>query len=475
MASGRPSSDRQIEPMLRSCSGVGSKPGCAARAALDEQLRRVGVGPGSVRIGNGQWSERIDELPGHSEWQPAGGEDRGVRARRQQSDDEADHLGEEVLAVVENQQRASLMQDPSDGGEGVVVTLDADGGGDALCHLAIVLGCELDEPHIVGGVILDCPAGHLESKAGLACSTGGDDGHQPVVGQPGEESLDVGRTPDEARERLGEQGRGGDRGTRSSQDLLLDRPQLGSGFEPRFGQSAAGVVDRPEGLALAPETGACSCEQLPRSFAKWVCCCESFRADQCHLKLTRLDECFDAGLVDGRSSGRDLRTRRHREVVEAQVVERFAIAERPRSRRELDHIVPFALATVRGDAVGELDELPGVDLDGDRRERVTVALGDDRSLREVPAQRRDVRLECTLGPRWGFVVPEPIDQRFGRQAVVTLAGEDREKATLGVTRDVDVMAVNADARGPEDCDLRAAHRRRLGRSGSTIGRRPPVR
>ncbi len=292
IASGSPSRRRTISTTAPTVRGVDDRVDPRGRAAVGEQLHRrarqrvlhAGVG--------GRHPERRDgddRLAEHAQRLAAGQQHPHLRTGAEQRIDELGDGVEQVLAVVEQQQRRPsgqrLRQPGQDVGRGASRrTVEqgglaqperpGDGGGDVL---AIGDCRQVDEPHPVGQLRLQRRA-DLDGEPGLARAARPDQRHEPGGAQRGPDPGELAAAADEAGEpgaqtpgrrspgwdgRLdgscggsGDGGRGGSRGGRRCGDLAAEhgdvrRRQLGRRVDAELvGQPPAHRVRRLQRLRL---------------------------------------------------------------------------------------------------------------------------------------------------------------------------------------------------------------------------------
>ena len=142
------------------------------------------------------------ELAGNVERRAARGEHRDGRARCEQGGGNLRAGVEEVLAVVEDDQRPLRTQPANDAAEAVDAVFgeecsSADGAGDErrLGH-----GREIDPPHTVGEGLGDL-GGHLLGEPGLARAPEAGERDQPVLEDEPRDGVDGVEATDEGRQR----------------------------------------------------------------------------------------------------------------------------------------------------------------------------------------------------------------------------------------------------------------------------------
>ena len=172
IASGNPSRRRQI----RATTSGGLRGQLEVRAhvarPLGEQADRVRakrVAASTFRQRQG--GNRDTRLAGQPQRLAAGGQDANARASRQHARDEAGDVGENVLAVVDDEKQLGVAQALEDTGGGVRLRPGlgrVDGVGDDAADVrGVTRAGELDEPGAVGEVGLD-RARQLERETALA-------------------------------------------------------------------------------------------------------------------------------------------------------------------------------------------------------------------------------------------------------------------------------------------------------------------
>ena len=202
--------------------------GSSRRCALGEQ-----VGGGVL----GELAEREDPLRGDRERGPGGGDHAKLAARRHQERDQVGHRGDDVLAVVEDQQRGRLVEELGDAGADVVALLGgedpaaADRVADAqrradLAHDVVRRG-DADQLHEVHHRLLG-PAAEQVGEPRLAEASGAEDRGHPGFADSRPQRPDVLVTTDQ-RGRLEPQP-GPDRAVRREQ-LPVQGLQRGSGVD----------------------------------------------------------------------------------------------------------------------------------------------------------------------------------------------------------------------------------------------------
>jgi hypothetical protein len=179
--------------------------GPGRRRPLDEQRHRVAL---AGLVGQRQPRHGEDPLERQDEPGPAGGEDPHRRARRQQPLDEHGDAVEQVLAVVEHEDRLGPGQAQEHRllDRAALPLAHAEPGRHGHGHHRRVAdGHEVDEPDAVGHV-----AGHLggdgHRQAGLAHATGSEGGDEPVRAHGGDQLGDLRRAAHERREGDGQRG-----------------------------------------------------------------------------------------------------------------------------------------------------------------------------------------------------------------------------------------------------------------------------
>ncbi len=240
--------------------------------------RRRGV----VADGVGRHGERLDSpdvLAGEAQHLTTGGEDRQVGTRGEQPLGESGDGGSEVLAVVEHEQRTASPEELDEGvldGE-VLALLHVDRGRDGGHRQQRVLDRrELDHVHLAAASLPDI-GGDAQCEAGLADTSGTEQGDQAVTRQqaddagevdaPADQRGDLGRScPSPAGRRRGR--RPHQRGI-GFQDLPLERPDACGRIETEFiVQDRPERGDPPEGIRGSTAAMECCRQQHPSPFAQ---------------------------------------------------------------------------------------------------------------------------------------------------------------------------------------------------------------
>ena len=151
---------------------------------------------------------RPDRLAAHPERLSAGRDDREPGARHQQSFGDPCSFGDDVLAVVQHDQRLLIGQMIGDAIDAESrrtlrhqrAVGDPDGAGDGVGHgVGRAEWCQIDEPHVHRA---DVGRSDFDSQASLACTARADHGDQPICCHHRRERGDVVDPSDETAETL---------------------------------------------------------------------------------------------------------------------------------------------------------------------------------------------------------------------------------------------------------------------------------
>ncbi len=210
IASGMPSSRQQMRATAAALAGVSVKPAQARLRTVDEELDRFGLADAfeldTARVGQRQRRHEPRALAFEAERLAAGRHDRQRRAGPQQRLRQLRAGVDQVLAIVEDEQRGiafQLIDDRLEHGPGAVIA-HADGRGDVLGERTRIHQRGQLGPDDAAGEQGARVARELDGEPGLAAAAGAGQREQPRRDENRRALLQFVRSADQAGERDGQ-------------------------------------------------------------------------------------------------------------------------------------------------------------------------------------------------------------------------------------------------------------------------------
>ncbi|PPS87799.1 hypothetical protein BZZ08_02782 [Streptomyces sp. MH60] len=448
-----------------------------ARVAVEAGAHRAGAFQEQLdRRARRQRRNRHQGLAGDPEALPAGGEDPYAPAGAQQQCRQCGGGVDQVLAVVEHEQRLAVLQ----GGQQPLGGVHARGA-EALAHpergehgvrdlSAVGQGRQLDEADVRRGDRRLAPARRLDREPGLAGAAGTGERDQACVGEQGRDAVQL-RVPADTAGQLGGQPGAARGGGGAPQQFTVEGGQLGRGVgaellgqrAPRLlvhGQRLGGPSARVQGphqLPVQPLAQGMPGQQSPQL---------GHQLGATPERQIRLDPVLYGGQPQLREPGR-LGGRLR------QVGQRGTAPQRERLTQSGRRARVVTGGESGAPRLAQTFEYVTVDGRGRRDDAVSRAAALDGCVRgQPPAKARDLRLEGVRGTGGRLGAVQAVDQPGRGDRATGVEEQERQQRSGAGAAGVDGGAVvGADVQGAEDPE---AHSRDSGTAESRPTRGGPA-